>query len=402
MTYRAEDNTVPPLANAPASGGVAAEPVAWVIPGDDNANLDGSIDARAFREGEFTRPLYEHPPVAAEPVNWMDDPSADARWNAGLDYALVQLCRKLDVETHAVCWDAATETVDGDVRSVIGNILTIWAGDDWMDAPARLAAAPTPPAGGGETVVGADYSDALELASKSLTSKPSPVPSAGDLISLSAAIVGAMESYLRVCSSGGMPQDKRDTVEKAVKQAAKLGYFDALAAPAAPRKGPSEEETRRRVAIILNDTFDAAPDRIGIAADAVLALLTPADRGDHGGRAMSAVLTKISFAVKDRHVERKDAALLAAHDEIMRLQLLLDPDKLGVPDGYRLVKNEPGEMIQVDDLIAWMTKFREQFGNSCVYARDVCWGAVALNRRDDDAETQAAKALRPDQGGEAW
>jgi hypothetical protein len=38
------------------------EPVAWVIPGDDNARFDGWLDAKAWREGEFTRPLYAAPP----------------------------------------------------------------------------------------------------------------------------------------------------------------------------------------------------------------------------------------------------------------------------------------------------------------------------------------------------
>ncbi|PDT86529.1 hypothetical protein [Sinorhizobium sp. BJ1] len=39
----------------------AGEAVAWVIPGDDNARDDGWLDAMAWREGEFTRPLYAHP-----------------------------------------------------------------------------------------------------------------------------------------------------------------------------------------------------------------------------------------------------------------------------------------------------------------------------------------------------
>lgn len=38
------------------------KPVAWVIPGDDTARGDGSIDAMAWAEGEFTRPLYAGPP----------------------------------------------------------------------------------------------------------------------------------------------------------------------------------------------------------------------------------------------------------------------------------------------------------------------------------------------------
>lgn len=40
-----------------------AAPVAWVIPGDDKARDNGAIDAMAWREGEFTKPLYAAPPA---------------------------------------------------------------------------------------------------------------------------------------------------------------------------------------------------------------------------------------------------------------------------------------------------------------------------------------------------
>jgi hypothetical protein len=46
----------------PEPGRDAPEPVAWVIPGDDNARADGYLDAMAWREGEFTRPLFASPP----------------------------------------------------------------------------------------------------------------------------------------------------------------------------------------------------------------------------------------------------------------------------------------------------------------------------------------------------
>jgi hypothetical protein len=52
----------------------------------------------------------------------------------GIDFALEQLCGFLGVDQAAVCWDAATETLDGDVRSVIGNILRARFGDDWSPA----------------------------------------------------------------------------------------------------------------------------------------------------------------------------------------------------------------------------------------------------------------------------
>lgn len=37
-------------------------PVAWVIPGDDNEDCNGFIDAMAYEDGEFTRPLYAAQP----------------------------------------------------------------------------------------------------------------------------------------------------------------------------------------------------------------------------------------------------------------------------------------------------------------------------------------------------
>lgn len=41
----------------------AGEPVAWILPGDDNESANGFIDARVNSEGEFTRPLYTAPPT---------------------------------------------------------------------------------------------------------------------------------------------------------------------------------------------------------------------------------------------------------------------------------------------------------------------------------------------------
>jgi len=43
------------------------EPVAWVIPGDDNARDNGFLDAMAWQEGEFSKPLYAAPPAPAQP-----------------------------------------------------------------------------------------------------------------------------------------------------------------------------------------------------------------------------------------------------------------------------------------------------------------------------------------------
>ena len=50
-------NEATPLYAAPPAPSVA-EPVAWVIPGDDNARQDGWLDAKCFKDGEFSLPLY--------------------------------------------------------------------------------------------------------------------------------------------------------------------------------------------------------------------------------------------------------------------------------------------------------------------------------------------------------
>lgn len=63
--------------------------------------------------------------------DWKEDPSADERWNAGVDFAMVRFCHALGVDPKSVNWDAATETVEGDVSAVIGNILRAKLGEEW-------------------------------------------------------------------------------------------------------------------------------------------------------------------------------------------------------------------------------------------------------------------------------
>jgi hypothetical protein len=41
------------------------------------------------------------------------------------------LCAILKVDPQSVSWDAATETLDGDVRAVLHGILTAGLGEDW-------------------------------------------------------------------------------------------------------------------------------------------------------------------------------------------------------------------------------------------------------------------------------
>ncbi len=95
---------------------------------DDNCAISTAWNTRALVAG-------------ADPADdWQDDPSADERWNAGLEFAMMQLCGVLAIDPKTVMWDAATETLDGDVSSIIGNILRARFGDD-----ADLRATPAAP-----------------------------------------------------------------------------------------------------------------------------------------------------------------------------------------------------------------------------------------------------------------
>jgi hypothetical protein len=78
---------------------------------------------------------------AAGGDGWCDDPTSDERWNEGCDFAMKQLCAALDVDPNSVTWDAATETVDGDIQAVIWNILRAKYGEDGpVSAPLQAPA----------------------------------------------------------------------------------------------------------------------------------------------------------------------------------------------------------------------------------------------------------------------
>lgn len=66
------------------------------------------------------------------------DPTDDIRWVSGCNFAVTQLARSLGVPLDAFSWDAATETLDGDVTSVLWNVLYAAFGEDW-EPPTREA-----------------------------------------------------------------------------------------------------------------------------------------------------------------------------------------------------------------------------------------------------------------------
>ena len=93
-------------------------------------------DAKAAAQADYERRILSalSRPASVEggePVaDWRDDPSADERWCAGLDFGVTQLCVALGIDPETVTFDAATETLDGDVQSVIWRILHARFGDD--------------------------------------------------------------------------------------------------------------------------------------------------------------------------------------------------------------------------------------------------------------------------------
>lgn len=105
-----------------------------------NGNVYDIADDICEKAADIIDRLAVAAPVAGE-ADWRDDPSADERWQAGLDFGMLQLCAALAVDPKSVTWDAATETLDGDVNAVISNILRARFGDD-----ADLTAAPPPQA----------------------------------------------------------------------------------------------------------------------------------------------------------------------------------------------------------------------------------------------------------------
>lgn len=128
-----------------------AEPAGWLTTATAKwlAEYDGS--ACAVQTAVHNRPIktdggvpfYFAPPASApaEPVaeDWRDDPAQDERWNEGVDFAITQLCKMLGVDPMSIRWDAATETVDGDVSSVVGNVLRAAYSEEWSSAAETTA-----------------------------------------------------------------------------------------------------------------------------------------------------------------------------------------------------------------------------------------------------------------------
>src|ERR1700679_40304 len=87
-------------------------PVAWA---EKYLEEDSQVPCTKFYWDKPTRnrstteiiPLYAAHQATLEP-DWQDDPSSDERWNAGVDFVMIQLCNFMGIDPHMVTWDAAT------------------------------------------------------------------------------------------------------------------------------------------------------------------------------------------------------------------------------------------------------------------------------------------------------
>jgi hypothetical protein len=152
----------------------------------------------------------------------LDEPNHD-----GIDFALEQLCTFLGVDPHMVSWDAATETVDGDVQAVIGNIMRAKYGDDF-----------DPKAGAGVTQSPAPAALPLAVRLRDEDGPPLPQMVAQRRAALAALLRGLAQQPLdqawdRVNTLGGSQwqdnsydQGTVDTVAKALEIIEALGGMD--------------------------------------------------------------------------------------------------------------------------------------------------------------------------------
>lgn len=140
LAYRKADSILsllPSPAATPPSGSAVA------MRDDLKKTINGALriffaDDRAPTKSELylIEKATEHLVAALAAPQAQDEPNHE-----GIDFALEQLCTFLGVDPHMVSWDAATETVDGDVQAVIGNIMRTKYGEDF-DAKASVAATP--------------------------------------------------------------------------------------------------------------------------------------------------------------------------------------------------------------------------------------------------------------------
>jgi hypothetical protein len=107
----------------------------------DDADAFFEILGKAIENGSIKIGPLQFPPAktvsgAADetaPTELTDigDVAQDERWNAGVDFALHQLCAFLSVDPSLVQWDGGTETAEGDVRDVVASVFRSYFGDDW-------------------------------------------------------------------------------------------------------------------------------------------------------------------------------------------------------------------------------------------------------------------------------
>lgn len=77
---------------------------------------------------------------------------------------------------------------------------------------------------------------------------------------------------------------------------------------------------------------------------------------------------------------RKDAEGIITYEEALRRKCADD-----VTPAFM------GSMMKISKLISWLQDVHSNYGDTCVYARSLSWGAVALNKESDDRKALSAE-----------
>ena len=71
------------------------------------------------------------------PIIYEDDGEVSQDFEKGMEWAVEAIGEMLGVSANDYSWDAATEEWEGDVRAVMGNMLTAALGEEWGQNPTK-------------------------------------------------------------------------------------------------------------------------------------------------------------------------------------------------------------------------------------------------------------------------
>ena len=71
-------------------------------------------------------------------ISYDQDGEVSTDFEKGMEWAVEAIGEMLGVSANDYSWDAANEEWEGDVRAVMGNMLTAALGEDWKPRPRKI------------------------------------------------------------------------------------------------------------------------------------------------------------------------------------------------------------------------------------------------------------------------